>query len=150
MIVPVTEGNLRAAAEVHALSWRASHESFCSASFVAAHTSARQKAYLRQKMLRGSRLYLHLLEDEPLGVVSVTDDLIEDLYILPAHQGHGYGTALLRYAMAQCGGTPRLWILENNKGAERLYRREGFRPTGKRNESGALAELEFALTEKVI
>lgn len=149
MIVPVTEGNLRAAAEVHAISWRASHESFCSAAFVAAHTGARQEAYLRQKLLRGSRLYL-LIEEKPIGLVSVTGDLIEDLYILPACQRRGYGTALLRHAVAQCGGTARLWILENNKGAERLYRREGFRPTGRRNERGALAELEFVLTEKVI
>lgn len=146
MIVPVTEENIALAAEVHAVSWRASHESFCSAEFVAAHTSARQETYLRQKLARGSRLYL-LVEKIPLGVVCVTGDVIEDLYVLPAWQERGYGTFLLRRAVAQCSGTPRLWILENNRSAERLYRREGFYPTGRRNESGKLAEIELALMD---
>lgn len=144
MIEAVTEANIRAAAEIHAISWRKSHESFCSAAFVAVHTLTRQEAYLREKMARGSAFYL-LVEDEPRGVVSVTEELIEDLYVLSAQQGRGYGTVRLRYAAAQCSGTPRLWMLENNEGAERLYRREGFRPTGRRNESGKLAEIEFAL-----
>lgn len=147
MIVPVTEENIALAAEVHAVSWRASHRSFCSAEFVAAHTSARQETYLRQKLAHGSRLYL-LIENVPLGIVCVTGDLIEDLYVLPAQQNHGYGTLLLHHAVVRCSGTPRLWILENNKGAERLYRREGFCPTGRRNESGKLAEIEFALAGK--
>ena len=36
------------------------------------------------------------------------------------------------------------WILENNTGAERLYRRNGFRPTGRILEHpGGLSEREF-------
>jgi len=33
-----------------------------------------------------------LVEEKPIGVVSVTKGLIEDLYILPDMQNMGYGT----------------------------------------------------------
>ena len=97
------------------------------------------------KMEAGTRFYM-LMDEEPVGIVSVTESLIEDLYILPEKQNMGYGTQLLQYAIDQCNGIPTLWILENNAGAERLYRRLGFKATGKRNTiTDGLDEIEFAL-----
>ena len=102
------------------------------------------KRYLSGKLAGGSRLYLMRRDGEAVGVVSVTGSLIEDLYILPRYQNRGLGTALLRHAMKRCDGTPTLWILENNAGAERLYRREGFVPTERRKAvARGLDELEF-------
>ena len=102
--------------------------------------------YIRGKMKDGSRFYL-LCDKEPVAVVSIADGLIEDLYVLPEHQNQGYGTALLDYVITQIqkdGITPTLWILENNQGAERLYRRKGFVATGKQNAiTGKLSEIEF-------
>ncbi|MBQ7491222.1 MAG: GNAT family N-acetyltransferase [Clostridia bacterium] len=146
MIVPADETNLLAAATVHAVSWRDSHRSFCSPTFVALHTPERQREYLRKKMDGGSRIYL-LIEDAPVGVVSVTGSLVEDLYVLPDRRNRGCGTALLQFAIRQCTDTPTLWILENNKNAERLYRRLGFRETGKIHAvPNGLAEIEFSQT----
>ena len=49
--------------------------------------------------------------------------------------------------MAHCAGTPVLWVLSNNPGAQSLYQRHGFRMTGReRPLSGTLAELEMAWT----
>ena len=91
-----------------------------------------------------------LTEHKPVGIVSVTGNLIEDLYVLPEYQNQGYGTRLLHYAMKQCRGGPVLWILENNKGAEKLYRREGFTETGNRNNiTDGLDEIEFVLKEQI-
>ena len=46
--------------------------------------------------------------------------------------------------MAICEGTPELWILENNAGARRLYRRFGFRETGRMNSlSDTLREIQM-------
>ena len=93
----------------------------------------------------GARIFM-LTEDEPVGIVSVTGSLIEDLYILPEYQNRGYGTRLLHYAIRRCEGVPTLWILENNLDAGRLYRREGFRETGRRNMiTDKLDEIEFSL-----
>ena len=145
MIVPVDETNILDAALIHSVSWQASHRSFCSPDFVALHTPERQREYLREKMNAGSRVYM-LVEDRPVGIVSVTGSLIEDLYILPEMQNKGYGTELLQFAVSLCPGEPTLWILENNVSAARLYRRMGFKETGNLNAiTDKLAEIEFSL-----
>ena len=98
-------------------------------------------------MIAGARIYM--LENEaPIGIVSVTDNLIEDLYILPEKQNKGYGTKLLQYAISQCVGTPTLWILENNTNAERLYQRMGFVQTGRRKSiANGIDEIEYSKGE---
>ena len=145
MIVSVNESNLKEAATVHSIAWKESHRSFCAPDFIEMHTPERQRDYLSRKITGGSKLYM-LVEEKPIGIVSVTGSLIEDLYILPDKQNMGFGTKLLRYAIAQCADTPTLWILENNEGAGRLYRRTGFRTTGRRNSiTNGLDEIEFAL-----
>ena len=72
-----------------------------------------------------------LVEDKPIGIVSIKECLIEDLYILPDRQSMGYGTKLLQFAVEQCTGIPTLWILENNTRAKRLYCKIGFQETGR-------------------
>ena len=110
------------------------------------HSPRRQEEYLCRKMAEGSKVYM-LVQEEPVGIVSVSGSLIEDLYILPDKQNKGFGTMLLRYAISQCAGTPTLWILENNIDAERLYRRMGFKETGKRSPiTDSLDEIEFELS----
>ena len=145
-IVPAGPGDIADAGRVHAEAWQESHRSFCAEAFVALHTAQRQAQYLSDKLAHGAQLYLLRLDGRAVGVVSVTGSLIEDLYILPDCQNRGLGTALLRYAVRRCEGKPTLWILENNAGAERLYRREGFVPTGRRNNiTDGLDEVEFEL-----
>ena len=96
------------------------------------HSPERQLRYIRDKMDKGTRFFM-LVDEAPVGVVSVTENLIEDLYVLPEKQNMGYGTELLQFAVGQCPDTPSLWILENNVNAERLYRRMGFTKTGRIN-----------------
>ncbi len=132
MIIPVDETNILQAATVHSVSWQESHRSFCLPGFIDKHTPERQREYLRDKMNGGAKVFM-LIEEKPAAVVSVTGNLIEDLYVLPEMQRRGYGTRLLEFAISLCTDTPVLWILENNAGAERLYRRMGFRKTGRRN-----------------
>ena len=143
MIIPVDETNLFQAASIHSISWKESHRAFCTPDFIELHTPDRQMEYLRKKMSCGTKLYM-LVDEKPVGIVSVTGSLIEDLYIHPDMQNMGYGTKLLQYAIAQCADTPTLWILENNKRAERLYRRMGFKETGRKNLiTHGLDEIEF-------
>ena len=129
-IEKVTEQTLPLAGQVHAESWQESHRAFCSPEFVAKHTPEAQTDYLRREMAQGKELFL-LWEDGPVGIVTLWGDLIENLYVLPRHQNRGYGTRLLKFAMARCQGTPTLWILSSNQGARRLYERHGFRETGR-------------------
>ena len=93
----------------------------------------------------GTRVFM-LVDEKPVGIVSITDNLIEDLYVLPVMQNRGYGTELLRFAIGLCTAIPVLWILENNTGARRLYHRMGFVETGKRHSiTDGLDEMEFEL-----
>ena len=142
-IRPVCERDLPAAAEVHAAAWRESHREICSPEFVEAHTAQRQAAYLRGELDRGKRLYL-LLDGSPVGVVSVWENRIENLYVHPDRQGCGYGTALLEFAVRQCEA-PRLWVLNTNHRARHFYEKRGFFLTGRETVlSETLKELEMA------
>ena len=60
LITPVDAGNLESAAELHAVCWRASHAGICTPEFLAAHTTERQRDYLRKKLQGGSRIFLRL------------------------------------------------------------------------------------------
>ena len=145
MIIHVNEQNIMDAAIIHSISWRESHRDFCTPEFIEIHSPKRQLRYMRDKMNKGTRFFM-LVDEDPVGVVSVTDSLIEDLYVLPKKQNMGYGTNLLQFAVGQCSDTPSLWILENNVNAERLYCRMGFTRTGKINAiTDKLAEIELAL-----
>ena len=145
MIIPVDQTNLDQAAIIHSVSWKEAHRTFCPPDFINMHTPERQRAYLSGKMKNGAQLYM-LTDGKPLGIVSVTNSLIEDLYVLPEKHNMGYGTKLLQFAIDQCTDIPTLWILENNVNAERLYRRMGFTQTGKKKlVTAGLDEIEFAL-----
>jgi GNAT superfamily N-acetyltransferase len=146
MIVRVDESNITSAAEIHSESWKDSHKNICSTSFLQLHTVERQKEYLRCEIQAGKRVYM-LVEESPVGIVSVFGGLIENLYVLPEKQRMGCGTKLLMFALKQCTDTPVLWILENNQKAHALYFKYGFRQTGKRNLlSESLAEIEMERT----
>ena len=141
----VTEQNIEIAAKIHSISWKESHKSFCTEKFVQAHTQERQKQYIEKEIDDGKQFYI-LDKNGAKGIVSVQDNLIENLYVLPAEQGKGYGTKLLKYAEHICKGTPTLWVLSNNESAKKLYTKMGYRFTGnKKILSNELQELEMRL-----
>ena len=147
-MIEVDDTTIYSAANIHAEAWRDSHAAFCPEEFVALHTTERQMKYLQDEMDKGKRLYM-LVADKPVGIVSVKDDLIENLYVLPSEQRKGYGTRLLDFALSQCSAAPRLWILDNNHGAYALYYKFGFRLTGEKHQlSPTLAELEMKLADR--
>ena len=142
-ITKVDEGNIADAGRIHSESWKESHRSFCSAEFVKKHTPAAQADYLRREMNTGKTIYM-LIDNYPVGIVSVDGSIIENLYVLPSEQRKGYGSQLLQYAIRHCTGTPCLWILNNNEGAYRLYCRYGFQETGRRKQlNDQLYEIEM-------
>ena len=145
MIVKVNEENLQTAAEIYAESWQNTYCALYSESFVKRHTTARQKAYLEKAMQSGKQLYM-LVKESPVGIISIKDSLIEDLFVLPAEQHKGYGTELLLFAIERCSGNPYLCVLNKNEKALSLYRKSGFHMTGKMHSfSNQLTELEMAI-----
>ena len=72
-------------------------------------------------------------EGEAIGSVSVDDQWLRTLYVVPEHWSHGVGSALLEHAlvrMRERGATrAKLWTLEDNESARRFYERRGWRLT---------------------
>lgn len=128
-ITPVTENNIHQAAYIHAESWKESHKSFVSRQALAKRTVERQTEYLRQQMNEGKEIYM-LTDGIPVGIVSIKDSFIENLYVLPEKQRQGYGSILLKHAIRKCSGTTMLTVLNNNTAIE-MYRKFGFKETGK-------------------
>ena len=148
-IIQVDQETIQEAAVIHAASWRNSHAAFCSEQFIRKHTVENQKAYLLNEMKAGKKIYM-LVDKIPVGIVSVKENLIENLYVLPAEQHRGYGTELLRYAIATCLGIPRLWVLDCNIKARSLYIKSGFIQTGNQHIlSDNISEVEMELKSAV-
>ena len=61
-----------------------------------------------------------------VGFSAVHADWLDHLYVDPAWQGRGVGSALLARAQAARPGGLQLWVFEPNVGAQRLYARAGF------------------------
>lgn len=136
MIVPVTDENFEQAAHIYGETWRESHRNVCSPAFLQSRDCA---AYLRKGRTAGKRLFL-LLDPKPVGLVSILDREIGDLYILPEWQGRGYGSRLLEYALERVE-KPYLTVLSSNLRAIQLYGKYGFFPTARKQLREGLWEL---------
>ena len=148
-IVKVSEENIAEAGKVHSESWKESHRSFCSTDFVERHSPEAQTDYLRAEIAEGKSIFM-LLDDEPVGIVSVHGELIENLYVLSSAQRRGYGSRLLEHALKLCSGSAKLWILNTNLAAFSLYSKYGFRFTGvKKPLKNGMYEAEMELSENM-
>jgi GNAT superfamily N-acetyltransferase len=65
------------------------------------------------------------LAGEPMGFITFCPGAVEHLYVHPAHQGQGLGTALLRLAMRE-NTELKLWAFQRNSNARRFYEKHGF------------------------
>jgi GNAT superfamily N-acetyltransferase len=67
------------------------------------------------------------------GSVSVGEDFLRTLYVLPGFQGRGVGSALHDFALSRLRERgvreARLWTLEANDSGRRFYERRGWRLT---------------------
>lgn len=73
---------------------------------------------------------------EPLGFVSVAQDRLEALFVLPEEWGRGVADDLHERALRrlrQLTGEARLWVQERNHRARRFYERRGWGPDGRRS-----------------
>lgn len=74
-------------------------------------------------------------EDDDLDPLEIAE--LRALYLHPDHQGAGIGKLLLDKAVAGMRSQgflqATLWVIDDNDGAIRFYRREGWRPDGKRS-----------------
>jgi ribosomal protein S18 acetylase RimI-like enzyme len=79
---------------------------------------------------RDVEVYVAEVEGVPAGAVSVGKGLVSTLYVLPAYQGSGVGSALHDLALERLRAhgfqEARLWTLEENDAGRRFYERRGW------------------------
>lgn len=123
---------------------------------LADHFATRAKALAKQ--LRGDGLCWVVRQDgQVVGMCGFNPErrLIHSVYVAESMRGKGVGTALMRYALGECGpGRVTLLVAAENSGALRFYERLGFTRTGRdaqwRFESGSIPEIEMSLETEVV
>jgi len=63
--------------------------------------------------------------DETIGIIAFRDGWVDQLYVLPEHQGRGVGDTLLQLAKAAFPSL-QLWTFQKNILTRRFYEKRGF------------------------
>ena len=61
------------------------------------------------------------------GFIGIEPGYLSHIYVDPAVQNRGIGSALLAHAKTLLPDGMQLWVFQRNEGARRFYEREGFR-----------------------
>ena len=77
-IIPVDKRKNNIVSAIHSISWKESHRALCAPDFIEKQTQERQQEYLKNKINCGTKVYM-MIDEKPVGIVSVTGSLIEEL-----------------------------------------------------------------------
>ena len=101
------------------------------------HTPEEDRDFFRERVFHDCRVFGAFDGDRLVGFIAFRQGWIDQLYVLPAAQGRGAGTALLAAARAEIPELS-LWTFQKNVVARRFYERNGFvaveETDGSRNE----------------
>lgn len=93
------------------------------------HTSAEDHAFfaglLTRSLAGGAALAVEEEDGRIAGFCYLEGRMLDHLYVHPAFQNHGIGSALLDWAKRTRPEGFDLWVFQENRGAQRLYTRAG-------------------------
>ena len=84
--------------------------------------------HFREVVARENDVWLALSAGRVLGLLALHDGFIAQLYVDPAAQRRGVGSALIAHASALSPAGLSLYTHQRNLRARRFYERHGFRP----------------------
>ena len=76
--------------------------------------------------IAAGKVYLLKVEDVDVGTVTVNENEIARLFVLPEHQHRGYGQALMDFAKRMISRTCAEIVLDASLPAKRIYRKRGY------------------------
>lgn len=95
--------------------------------FAAAHTDDEVRDWTRLELLRDTETWVAESADgRVVGFMSLTDDMLEQLYIRPEWTGRGTGGRLVALAKTLRPDGLDLYTFQVNAGARRFYERHAF------------------------
>lgn len=86
-------------------------------------------------------------EEQVIGFLGLHGEVVSHLYVEPALQNRGVGTALLDHAKRLRPARLELWVFQKNEAARRFYERRGFRLVRLTDGAGNMEEEPDALYE---
>jgi GNAT superfamily N-acetyltransferase len=136
---PLTGADVETVAQLHAASWRIAYRGILGDDFLDGDLLADRVAVWQAKLGAGEAGlgWLALVDDAPTGFVYIRpgDDahwgtLVDNLHVLPGHQGQGIGRQLLQLTGAWCAQEAAnagvyLWVFRDNVRARGFYARVG-------------------------
>ncbi len=90
------------------------------------HTDQQTVDYFRHVVLPKQDVWVTEEQDKVVGFIAFNPDTVEHLYIGPAHQSKGIGSALLEKAKSSSVGSLSLWVFQENRAAREFYESRGF------------------------
>jgi putative acetyltransferase len=84
--------------------------------------------YFRDTVCANHRVWLAEVDGTPVGLMAQAGDFIDQLFVDPAHQRAGVGTALLAWARRESPRGLALYTFQRNERARSFYEKHGFRP----------------------
>jgi len=90
------------------------------------HTDDETRAWVAEVVLPRQEVWVAEADGRVVGVTSLEDDMVQQLYILPGYQGLGIGSALLALAKSRRPGGLRLYAFQRNTRARTFYEHRGF------------------------
>jgi GNAT superfamily N-acetyltransferase len=90
------------------------------------HTPEEDRQWVATVVLPKQVVWVAERDGEIVGVAALHDGWLEQLYMLPAYQGMGIGSALLAKAMEASPEGLNLWAFQRNERARAFYERRGF------------------------
>jgi GNAT superfamily N-acetyltransferase len=94
-----------------------------------AHTETQVRSWIRDVVIAGAETWILDLAGQVVGMMSIADDDIDQLYLDPSWRGKGLGGLLVAHAKSLRPAGLRLWTFQVNTPAIRFYERHGFRET---------------------
>ncbi|AWI60593.1 GNAT family N-acetyltransferase [Sinorhizobium fredii] len=101
------------------------------------HMPEEDSWFFRNRVFRDCSVWGVFERDLLVGIVAFRPAWIDQLYVLPTHQGRGVGASLLNVARKGASDLS-LWTFQRNREAQRFYEKHGFvaveETDGRRNE----------------
>lgn len=97
------------------------------------HTAEEDVEFFSKTVFPQNRVYVAETIDggarRIVGFIAFTNDMVNQLYVLPDAAGQGVGSALLAVAIQHCGcaGSLKLWTFQCNLKARNFYSKHGFK-----------------------
>jgi ribosomal protein S18 acetylase RimI-like enzyme len=92
---------------------------------VGLHTPEEDRWFYRERVFAACQIWGAFDRDIMTGLIAFRDGWIDQLYVHPAVQRHGVGSALLQVAQSMSASL-QLWTFQRNHAARHFYERRGF------------------------